>query len=608
MRAIPLRWSFLLPVALLIACGSSQGVDGYAISGTLSGLPAGAQLVLANNGADFLTLRANGSFVFPKRISAKQPYNVTIKSIAAGESCLLSNASGTAASDVSDISVVCASTPSTQSSYIVGGTVSGLAGGGSLVLLNNGSDAITLSANGRFQFGASVASGNAFAVSIKTQPTGQVCSLTNNSGISIVDVGSLAVTCANTSSTPQQRYTVGLTVSGLDAGSALLLKNNNSDTLNVSANGAYTFALPLLAGSQYNVTLASQPVWQSYSLSNPSGTVTADVANIAVSCSDRVATVTTLAGSGAAGSADGQGASASFNFPAGLGLDGSGNLIASDYGDGTIRKIDAGGNVTTYSSLTYVGTGAISQPFGVAVAADGSIYEGCGACNLIYKIIPTGTNSATVTVLAGSGATGSADGQGVGASFNSPLGVAVDAGSNVYVADTGNNLIRKIDPSGNVVTLAGSGTPGSANGQGTSASFNSPAGIVIDSGGNLYVAEAGNGLIRKIDPSGNVVTFAGSGGPGSADGQGTSASFNAPTGLAIDGSGNIYVADSGNNLIRKIDRNANVVTLAGSGTAGSADGQGAAASFNGPTGIALDGSGNVYVTDQLNNLIRKLSP
>jgi sugar lactone lactonase YvrE len=201
---------------------------------------------------------------------------------------------------------------------------------------------------------------------------------------------------------------------------------------------------------------------------------------------------------------------------------------------------------------------------------------------------------------------GFADGQGISASFHSPNGVAVDAGGNVYVADLGNHGIRKIAPSGSVSTLAGSGSMGFADGQGISARFNYPHGVCVDTGGNVYVADRENHRIRKITPSGSVSTLAGSG-IQFADGQGTSASFSYPSGVTVDAGGIVYVADSGNERIRKITPSGDVSTLAGSGNHASADGQGTAASFHWPIRVAVDAGGNVYVADNNSNLIRKIT-
>jgi sugar lactone lactonase YvrE len=154
--------------------------------------------------------------------------------------------------------------------------------------------------------------------------------------------------------------------------------------------------------------------------------------------------------------------------------------------------------------------------------------------------------------LAGSGSTGSANGTGTAASFNRPISVAVDSSGNVYVADSYNHSIRKITSGGVVTTLAGSGSIGSTNGTGTAASFNYPLGVAVDSSGYLYVADTDNHLIRKITPAGVVTTLAGSGSSGNANGSSTAASFNNPSGVDLDSSGNVYVGDRDNHLIRKI--------------------------------------------------------
>ncbi len=206
---------------------------------------------------------------------------------------------------------------------------------------------------------------------------------------------------------------------------------------------------------------------------------------------------------------------------------------------------------------------------------------------------------------------GSADGTGAAASFNQPWGIATDSAGNVYVADTGNNTIRKITPAGVVTTLAGTAGVGSADGTGTAASFYSPYGVATDSAGNVYVADTGNDTVRKITPAGVVTTLAGTAGvQGSVDGTGTAASFWFPRGLATDSAGNVYVADYGNQTIRKITPAGVVTTLAGTaGVGGYADGTGAAASFNSPLGIATDSTGNVYVTDSwIDYNVRKITP
>ena len=231
---------------------------------------------------------------------------------------------------------------------------------------------------------------------------------------------------------------------------------------------------------------------------------------------------------------------------------------------------------------------------------------------LLLFALPAGVHAAvTVTTLAGSaGVTGSADGTGSAALFNFPNGVAVDSSGNVYVSDSGNSTIRKVRPGGVVSTLAGTaGVRGSADGTGSAAQFNNPSGVAVDSSGNVYVANQNSSTIRKVTPGGVVTTLAGTAYVGgSADGTGSAALFSYPCGVAVDSSGNVYVADQNSSTIRKVTPGGVVTTLAGTaGVYGSADGTGSAAQFNEPRGVAVDSSGNVYVADKNNFTIRKLA-
>jgi sugar lactone lactonase YvrE len=300
--------------------------------------------------------------------------------------------------------------------------------------------------------------------------------------------------------------------------------------------------------------------------------------------------VTTLAGSGATGSADGNGAEAFFSYPQGVAVGPSGNVYVADTSSLKIRKITPQGLVTTLAGNGHsgyedgIGTQArFFGPLGVAADASGNVWvadqdDGFDG-QYIKKITPDGVvvnlilypgfNPIAVAVNdSGSLYVLDLDGglwkistdlkssllttvvPSPGASFSTAWGVAVDGAANVYFS--GRDKIRKITPDGNVTTLAGSGSPGNADGAGTSASFRGPKGLAVDSSGNVYVADRGNNTIRKITSSGIVTTLAGSASPGSADGTGTAASFNSPAGVALDASGNLYVADSGNNKIRKI--------------------------------------------------------
>ena len=317
---------------------------------------------------------------------------------------------------------------------------------------------------------------------------------------------------------------------------------------------------------------------------------------------------------GGRGNTDGAGSAARFFGPSGVAVDGNGNIYVADSYNNIIRKIAPGGVVSSLAgsagqSGSSDGTGSAARfwrPSGVAVDGIGNIYVADSANNTIRKITPAGV----VSTLAGSaGQSGSSEGTGSAARFSNPTGVAVDGSGNVYVADKGNNKIRKVTPAGEVSTLAGNGLTGSSDGLGSSATFYQPAGVAVDSSGNVYVAELVNQTIRRITPAGLVSTLAGSASQiGSSDGTGSAARFWQPAGVAVDGSGTIYVAESGNNTIRKITPGGAVSTLAGSALQiGSNDGTGSAARFYGPSAVAVDGSGNMYVADNSNNTIRKIT-
>lgn len=373
---------------------------------------------------------------------------------------------------------------------------------------------------------------------------------------------------------------------------------------------------------------------------------------------------TTLAGNSGYGIADGTGSDARFQFPQGVAVDASGNVYVADTQNSTIRLIDTSGNVSTLAGLagntgSTNGTGSAASfkyPQGITVDVAGNIYVADTGNDLIRMVTPAGI----VTTLAGTtGVTGTANGTGTNAQFKLPASIAVDALTNLYVADTYNSTIRSLTFSGSnwvVKTIAGSaGTNALRDGVGTNAFFYQPAGIAVDNAGNLYVADTGNNAIRELTPTptnfvtttiaqlnlptdvsvdaAGVVYVASPGDntirklthsktnwdvsivaglygvSGSADGTTTNARFNFPRGLSSTSAGTVYVADTQNNTIREVTAAGAVSTLAGlAGGAGSADGLRDQARFNAPQGLALDAATNLYVADSQNNTIREVTP
>lgn len=341
--------------------------------------------------------------------------------------------------------------------------------------------------------------------------------------------------------------------------------------------------------------------------------------------------VTTFVGQpGTRGSDDGAGSVARFFGPSGLLADGAGGFYVADALNNTIRRVSssavvttvAGGNIneitevpdrgyadgTGRSALFSLGISETGRSGARTLGLDGSgnLYVADTLNHVIRKITPGGV----VTTLAGSpGGSGSVDGTGAAAQFSSPYGVAVDGSGNLFVADAGNNTIRKVTSAGVVTTFAGrdGSNAGSLDGSGSNARFNNPCGLAVDTAGNLFVCDTNNHTVRKITAAGTVTTLAGGAGkPGASDGFGVNARFNGPTGIAVDGTGNVYVADTGNATIRKITSGGVVSTIAGiAGSSGNAEGTGNAVRLTTPYGVAVDASGNIFIADSGNHTIRK---
>lgn len=359
---------------------------------------------------------------------------------------------------------------------------------------------------------------------------------------------------------------------------------------------------------------------------------------------------------GGAGNVDGTGSAAKFNSPKGLAKDAAGNVYVADYLNHVIRKITPAGVVSVFagkagtsgSSDGAASVARFSTPYGLAMAANGQLYVTEEQNHRIRKVTPAGV----VTTVAGSFA-GSIDGTGTAARFRSPHGIVVDPSGNLFVADYGNDTIRKVTPAGVVTTVAGSPDElGSTDGQGSQARFKYPNELALDTDGNLYVTDSGNYTIRKVSADGLVTTLAGVAGErGETDGVESAARFSWPGGIVFDGADHLYVTESQTGDLRKVSLGGLVTTvqtgldldsavsllmssdgnllvsegvrhvvsnvslgtgdvtlLAGNASnKGSADGTGTDARFYYPTQIALDADGNAYITDQFNDVIRKVT-
>ena len=323
--------------------------------------------------------------------------------------------------------------------------------------------------------------------------------------------------------------------------------------------------------------------------------------------------MTTVAGNGTAGfSGDsGQAASAELNQPSGVAIDASGNIYIADTNNNRVRKVSPGGVITTVTGAGGVGfSPALSQPSAVFVDGSGNLFIADPGNYQIREVSASGV----ITTVAGSGTFGfSGDGGPATASdLNQPQGVFVDASGNIFIADTASFRIRKVTASnGNISTVAGNGTQGYAGdgGLATSAELNNPTGVFVDSAGNIYIADSGNNRVRKVSTSGNITTIAGTGTAGyfGDNGLATSAFLYNPTGVAVDTSGNVFIAVSTSSRIRMISTSGIITTVAGNGNAGFSGDSGPAtsASLSHPKAIALDPSGDLFIADTGNNRIRE---
>jgi hypothetical protein len=325
-------------------------------------------------------------------------------------------------------------------------------------------------------------------------------------------------------------------------------------------------------------------------------------------CKAQNPNVSTYSGTGIAGYQNGSNVSAEYNYPYGVAFDGNNSIYVADLYNNCIRKID----MLTNTVSTYAGTGVAGYQDGAAVTAkfnnptgvycrNGNVYVADNLNNRIRVIDGFGN----VSTVAGNGVGGFANGSVTTASFYQPKSLYVASNGDVYVADYENHCIRKIS-GGQVTTYAGTGTAGYQNGSSSNAQFYRPRDITMDAQGNMFVTDLMNNVIRKITSSGTVSTFAGSGVAGSADGTGTLAQFNIPTGIDIDINGDFYVTDGVGNKVRKVSSTGVVTTIAGNGNTGYVDGSPLIAEFDLMQDLCLDANGNIYIGDRNNNCIRKI--
>ncbi len=411
------------------------------------------------------------------------------------------------------------------------------------------------------------------------------------------------------------------------SGNVFIADSNNNRIREVSTNGIIT----TVAGNGQSGYSGDGGAAKSAMLSYPDTVAVdargnlfiADYNNNRIRKVSTAGTITTIAGNGTASfSGDGGVATnASLNSPHAVAVDASGNLFIADSNNNRIRKVGLNGVITTLvgdGMAGYIGDGgaatnaSLFYPWGVAVDVHGNLFIGDCYNSRIRKV----SSSAIITTVAGNGSPGfSGDGRAAtNASLFYPEGVAIDTAGNVFIADSNNNRVRRVNTAGTITTVVGDGAPGYSGdgGAATSASLNGPRGVAVDAAGNLVIADSSNYRIREVNPAGIIATVAGNGWAGhSGDGgAATNASLYYPCGVTVDASGQIFIADAYNSRLRRASPNGLIATVAGNGTSSFA-GDGAAAtnaSLSYPYGVAVDGIGRIFIADSNNNRVRIVTP
>lgn len=414
---------------LLAACGSNDsivssppaGTTTVVVGGSLSGLGAGKSVVLQNNAANDLTLSANGNYT--ATVATGTAYNITVKTQPSGQSCTVSNGQGTAAANVSNINVLCANL-----AYTIGGSASGLGAGKTVVLQNNAGDDLSVAANGTFSFATLVTSGAAYNVSVKTQPAGQTCTVSNNQGNANANVSNVSLVCSNLT------YTIGGNLTGLGAAKTVVLQNNAGNDLTLSANGVFSFSAPVAAGSNYDVTIKTQPMGQTCTATSSQGTANANVSNVAVNCVNLSYTI--------GGNASGLGAGKSVVLQNNLGED---LTVSSNAAFGFATPVSSGG---AYS------VSIKTQPAGQTC----SISNGAG--NAAANVTNVSVVCSVVTYTLGGSISGLGAGKTVVLQNNASDDLALSANANftfasAQAANSAYNITVKTQPAGQTCTVSG---------------------------------------------------------------------------------------------------------------------------------------------------------
>ena len=499
--------------------------------------------------------------------------------------------------------------------------------GGQVTLLDNGTDSLTLNSNGRFFFPAAIASGGSYQVTISSNPTGQTCSLAaltgSGSGVN-ANVSNISVVCS------ANAFKISGTITGLDTGAQLTLLDNGADPLKLSSNGSFVFPTPIAQGGSYQITISSNPMAQTCSISNQTGSgagITANVTNVAITCSDKTPYIV---GGSITGLLSGETLTVLNNGSDSLTISQNGNYVfPTPIAPGGSYAVTIGTQPSqqncALTANTGAGTNLRSNVINANIVCSVDTYSiGGSVSGLPTSLKITIQNNLANPMTVGSGTFTFTQPSPYDSSYSVTttqptsgfLGhCEVKNGTGTVLGNVSTVSIGCNPPNIRITTLAGPTTRifGLNNGNGAAATFNMPYGMVFDNNGNMYVADYINGQIRRIDPSGNVTLFAGPpSGSDFIDGSLATSIFNGPTALAFDASGNLYVTDQLHNRIMKIDTSGNITVVAGTPSPNSIPapsiipGIGTAAVLSEPQDLVFDSKGFLYFTDYTANQIGKI--